>query len=61
MASFSRDHGDDQLPQLREGQAAQTDRLETARKIALESLEEDHHALEVDAKLSFGTFASLAR
>jgi hypothetical protein len=36
---------------------AERERLAEAQRIALESLKEDHHALEVDARLAFGPAA----
>lgn len=42
-------------------QDLQLQRLAMARKIALDSLKEDYHALEIDAKYSFGTAANLIR
>ncbi len=40
---------------------ADLERLTMAQHIALESLKEDHHALEIDAKLAFGPAATLAQ
>jgi len=62
MTSFHEDHpGSDQLNQWGVDVNTESARLETARKIALESLEEDHRALELDAKLAFGPSAILGR
>lgn len=60
MAS-DHDHGAGQLPTWDDEHSADSLRLETARRIALESLEEDHRALELDAKLAFGAAVSLVR
>lgn len=55
MASLPEVPNSDRSTQWR-GDGVQADevRLEAARQIALESLAEDHHALELDAKLAFG-------
>jgi len=56
----------DQRPDLGDAEAqiqrdAHLERMTMAQNIALESLKEDHHALEIDAKLSFGPAATLAQ
>jgi len=56
MRSFRRDPEGQGLDH---SNAAQ-ERLEEAQRIALESLKEDHHALEVDARLAFSPAAMLA-
>lgn len=61
MTSFHGDQGDDELHQLDFEQSVEAYRLEMARRIALESLKEDHRALEIDAKLAFGPAAILGR
>ncbi|NUS18143.1 MAG: hypothetical protein HOY69_43205 [Streptomyces sp.] len=53
--------GDSEFPQRESASTAEAERLAMARRIALESLKEDHHALEVDAKLAFGPAAILGR
>ena len=62
MSLFRKDQqtspGDDD-EQLRRD--AQLERLAMARNIALESLKEDYHALEIDAKMAFGPAANLLR
>lgn len=60
MTSFRGDQGSGEL-QTSDAELRETERLETARRIALESLKEDHHALEIDAKLAFGPAAILGR
>ncbi|MEU0957207.1 hypothetical protein ABZ353_33510 [Streptomyces niveus] len=57
----NQDQGAGQSPTSDDEHSADSLRLETARKIALESLEEDHRALELDAKLAFGAAVSLVR
>jgi hypothetical protein len=61
MTSFRGHQGSDELDQLDSRSSTEAERLEMARKIALESLKEDHHALEIDAKLAFGPAAILGR
>lgn len=61
MGSPQRDQENDQLPPWGNAPSPDSERLEMARRIALESLEEDHHALELDAKLAFGTSVAVGR
>jgi len=61
MTSFHGDQGGDELHQRDSEESTEAYRLELARRIALESLKEDHRALEIDAKLAFGPAAILGR
>jgi hypothetical protein len=66
MTSLHGDHVGGQLepqlmPETDTETRAEADRLEMARGIALASLKEDHHALEIDAKLAFGPAAVLGQ
>lgn len=59
MTEFRADAGRDPLHTADDDAAAESERREKARKIALDSLKEDHHVLELDAKLAFGPAALL--
>lgn len=59
--TFFRGNSDNDESGCASSTEVQATRLEMARQIALDSLKEDHHALEIDAKLAFGPAALLGR
>ena len=57
MNSFHSDHQDRDLVPRDAERESDPEQMEAARRIVLESIEEDHRALERDAKLTFSPAA----